>query len=56
MGTVVFPEAEIKVFLTASDEVRAKRRYNELKSRGMDVNFEQVLKETIKGTNRILNA
>jgi len=47
MGTIVFPDAEIKVFLTASDEVRAKRRYNELKSRGIDVNYDQVLKETI---------
>jgi CMP/dCMP kinase len=48
MGTIVFPDAEVKIFLTASDEVRARRRYNELKSRGMDVNFEQVLKETIQ--------
>ncbi len=48
MGTIVFPEAEIKVFLTASDEVRARRRYNELKSKGLDVNFDQVLKETIQ--------
>lgn len=48
MGTIVFPEAEVKVFLTASDEVRARRRYNELKSRNIDVNFEQVLKETIQ--------
>jgi cytidylate kinase len=48
MGTIVFPEAEIKIFLTASDEVRARRRYNELKSRNIEVNFEQVLKETIQ--------
>jgi len=48
IGTVVFPDAEIKIFLTASDTVRAQRRYNELKSRGMDVKFEQVLKETIQ--------
>ena len=48
MGTVVFPNADIKIFLTASDEIRARRRYNELKSKGFDVNFEQVLKETIQ--------
>jgi len=48
MGTVVFPDADVKVFLIASDEVRARRRYNELKSKGLDVNFEQVLKETIQ--------
>ena len=48
MGTVVFPEAEVKIFLTASDEVRARRRYTELKSRNINMNFEQVLKETIQ--------
>ena len=48
MGTIVFPEAEIKIFLTASDEVRARRRYNELRSRGIEIEFDQVLKETIQ--------
>ncbi len=48
MGTIVFPEAELKVFLTASDEIRARRRYNELRSRNINISFEQVLKETIQ--------
>ncbi|GAB4308009.1 MAG: (d)CMP kinase [Myxococcota bacterium] len=45
MGTVVFPEAEAKFFLTASVEERAKRRYDELKAKGIDVEFEAILKE-----------
>lgn len=43
IGTVVFPEAELKVFVTASPEVRAQRRYDELISKGEDVNYEDVL-------------
>jgi len=39
MGTVVFPDAEWKVFLTASAEVRAERRYKQLKLKGFDVKF-----------------
>ena len=38
MGSVVFPDAEVKVFLTASAEERAKRRYKQLKEKGLDVN------------------
>lgn len=45
IGTVVFPNAEIKLFLTASSEIRAKRRYNELLLKGIDISFEKVLKE-----------
>lgn len=45
IGTVVMPDAEVKVFLTASLEVRAERRYQELKSMGKDVDFERVLSE-----------
>jgi CMP/dCMP kinase len=48
IGTVVFPNAEVKIFLTASEEVRARRRYEEQKSKGMNVTFEQVLKDTIQ--------
>ncbi len=44
IGTVVFPDAELKLFMTASAEVRAKRRYDELIERGEDVTFEEVLK------------
>lgn len=44
IGTVVFPFAELKLFMTASDQVRAQRRYDELIGRGDDVNYEEVLK------------
>jgi len=44
IGTVVFPEAELKIFLTASPLVRATRRYKELLDRGEDVSFKEVLK------------
>jgi cytidylate kinase len=43
IGTVVFPDAEVKIFLTASPEVRAKRRYKELKIKGLDVNYDDIL-------------
>jgi len=43
IGTVVFPDAELKIFLDASAEERAKRRFNELQERGDAVNFEEVL-------------
>ena len=44
IGTVVFPNAELKLFMTASAETRALRRYNELKAKGDEVSFEAVLK------------
>ena len=44
IGTTVFPEAELKVFVTASAEVRAQRRYDELKEKGMPANFDDILK------------
>jgi cytidylate kinase len=43
IGTTVFPNAELKIFMTASDEVRAQRRFDELKAKGDDTPFEQVL-------------
>lgn len=43
IGTVVFPNADIKIFMTASDEVRAKRRYDELTSKGESVTMDEVL-------------
>lgn len=42
-GTVVFPDAECKIFLTASAEERARRRHEELQKRGEEISFEQVL-------------
>lgn len=46
IGTVVFPQAELKLFLTASPEIRAKRRWLELKEKGQELPYEQVLNET----------
>lgn len=43
MGTVVFPDAPVKIFLTASAEARAQRRYSQLKDKGMDVNIARLL-------------
>ncbi len=43
IGTVVFPDAELKIFMNASAETRAKRRYHELLEKGDDVNYEDVL-------------
>ena len=43
IGTVVFPDAELKLFMTASADKRAKRRYKELLERGDDVNYREVL-------------
>lgn len=42
IGTVVFPSAELKIFMTASPEIRAMRRFNELLSKGENVNFDEV--------------
>ncbi len=47
VGTVVFPNAELKIFVTASAEVRAQRRYDELKAKGMEADFEEIL-ENVK--------
>ena len=44
IGTVVFPNAELKVFVTASAEVRAERRYKELIGKGMEADFDEILK------------
>jgi cytidylate kinase len=44
IGSVVFPDANIKIFLTANEEIRAKRRYDELKQKGMEITFREVEK------------
>lgn len=44
IGTVVFPDAELKIFVTASAEIRAKRRYDELLAKGQEVSFDEILK------------
>lgn len=43
IGTVVLPDAQVKVFLTASPEIRARRRYDELKAKGMAVDYDDIL-------------
>lgn len=48
IGTVVLPDADVKIFLTASPEARAERRFRELTEKGMDVKLEDVLADMIK--------
>ncbi len=48
IGTVVLPDAQVKIFLTASAEVRAKRRYDELLAKGMKAEYNDVLEEMIQ--------
>ncbi len=52
MGTTVFPEAELKIFLTASAEERAKRRYKQLKDKGIDANLSQLTVELLERDER----
>jgi cytidylate kinase len=48
IGTVVFPRAELKIFMTARPEVRAQRRYDELKAKGQQVEFDEILANVIE--------
>ncbi len=48
IGTVVLPDADVKIFLTASPEIRAKRRFDELVEKGQDVKYEDVLADVIE--------
>ncbi len=52
IGTVVFPDAELKIFMTASPEIRAQRRYLELKEKGQDVNLDSIL-QNVEGRDEI---
>jgi len=52
IGTVVFPNADLKIFMTASDEVRAQRRFDELTAKGQKVNFDEIL-ENVRERDRI---
>lgn len=47
IGTVVLPDAQVKIFLTASPEARAERRYKELVEKGMDVKYDDILNDVI---------
>jgi len=44
IGTVVYPDAELKIFMTTSPRIRAQRRFDELKAKGVDVSFDDILK------------
>lgn len=52
IGTVVFPQAELKLFMTASPEIRAQRRFDELRAKGDDITYEEVL-ENVKMRDQI---
>ena len=47
IGTVVFPDADIKIFMTASIDIRARRRYDELKGKGIEGEFEEIKRNII---------
>ena len=47
IGTVVFPDAELKIFMTASPEIRAERRYLELKEKGLEVDFDEIIQNIL---------
>lgn len=55
MGTVVFPSTPAKLYLTASAQERAQRRYNQLQDKGFDVNIERLLAEVIERDERDMN-
>lgn len=48
IGTVVLPDATVKIFLTASPKVRAQRRFDELKEKGMSVSFDEIYNDMVK--------
>lgn len=55
MGTIVFPDAPVKIFLDASADERAKRRYNQLQQKGIDVNFDHLLNDIKERDDRDRN-
>ncbi|SNR78334.1 (d)CMP kinase [Desulfurobacterium atlanticum] len=54
-GTNIFPDADVKIFLTASCEERAKRRYEELKKKGFNISYDEILKEITSRDNQDKN-
>lgn len=52
MGTVVFPQARVKLFLTASAEIRAERRVNQLRNQGLSVNIHQITRDIMERDER----
>ena len=55
IGTVVLPDADLKVFLTASPEVRAKRRYDQLVDKGIQANYQSVLSDLLQRDQQDMN-
>jgi cytidylate kinase len=55
MGTVVFPQAQVKIFMTASAQVRATRRFKQLQSLGQPADFEQILADVQERDQRDMN-
>ena len=55
IGTCVLPDADVKVYLTASSTVRAKRRYDELTAKGIHCDFAQIEKDIIERDERDMN-
>ena len=48
IGTTVFPDAELKIFVTASAAVRAQRRYKEILDKGLEANYDDILKNVVE--------
>lgn len=55
MGTVIFPDAQLKIFLTASADERARRRYKQLKQKGIDVSLSALLEDIVERDERDAN-
>ena len=55
MGTTVFPDADLKIYLTASPEIRAQRRYKQLKEKGIDVSLSALVKDITERDERDAN-
>ena len=55
IGTVVLPNADLKIYLTASSEARAQRRFLELQQKGVEANFEEVLRDIILRDEQDMN-
>lgn len=55
MGTVVFPDAPLKIFLLASAEVRAERRFNQLRDKGIDANMKCLIRDIVERDERDCN-
>ena len=55
IGTVVLPDANVKIYLTAGSDVRAKRRYDELTAKGISCNLQKIEKDIIERDERDMN-